>query len=142
MNFIDFACADPYVGPLFGAALDAGVEALENNAERLARDARLLLLARRHASAAMMGAMAIAELARISCLFELAARDEAPALGRAWRQLRSADHAFPWLIFQTAAIPVRDDELKRIVAAALRLSRGADCVEPGNWASPDDLLGR
>ncbi len=142
MDFIDFANAGSYTGPLSDEALDAGVAALEDNAARLAHDARLMLLARRHPTASMLGAMSITELARISSLFDLAARDEGKVLARAWRRLRGSDHAFPWLIFRDASFQVREDDLTRIVGSALRLVRGVDCVEPGAWASPGDVVDR
>ena len=142
MSLDHFARIDPYIGPLSIENAEAGIIALQLNATRLAHDSRLLLLARRNATAGMLAAMAIVELSRIPDILDLAVRDEGPRLKAAWRHLRGDRHPFPWAIFQSPALEIREDDLDAAVGLMMHVSQGVECVATGAWMSPDDLIGR
>ena len=52
--------------------IETGIKTMQATAIRMLRDARILFLARRYATSATLAAMAIAEIARIAALLELA----------------------------------------------------------------------
>jgi len=142
MNSTSSPHFDHYVGALSIETAEGGIDALQANATRLARDAKLLLHARRNSSAAMLGVMAIAELSRLPDLLDLATRDDGPSLKSAWRRFRGEGHPFPWVIFQAAAQKVGEDYLNTLIELMKHVGCRVECAIPGAWLSPDDLISR
>jgi AbiV family abortive infection protein len=142
MNSDPVSYPNPYLGSLSPRSAEEGIGALQANASRLARDAKLMLHARRNSTAALLGAMAITELSRIPRILDLATKDEGAALELAWRRVRAKSHPFPWMIFQSSLLNIREDYLNTVIGLMKQVGSQVECVDPGAWVAPDDLISR
>lgn len=132
----------PLEGELGLAAAETGIRALQDNAGRLAKDARLMFTARRYASAAMLAAMAIEELARIPALVDLAGRRSPEAIAEGWAAFRAQSHDYPWSLFQGADATCSADEINGMLGFVRGLGSRIECLGAGAWAEPMRLIGR
>ncbi len=133
---------EPYASTLSVDAARQGIELLQENAARLARDAKLLLNARRYPSAALMATMAIEELARLPILIDLAAAGRSEERSRLWCAFRGPASGYPWSVLQDATPPCSEEQLNVMLSFVRALGAAIDCLGAGTWASPQRLIGR
>ena len=131
-----------YQGELSQDGAADGIAALSENANRLARDARILFHARRYASAAMLAAMALAETARISWLLAVPAAVDGVGLRRAWRRFREAPSDFPWAMCHGGRPQMSDEATNRMIDFIREFGARVDCLNGGAWAQPERVVSR
>ncbi len=129
-----------FAGPLAADAAEAGILLLQANAQRLARDARLLFHAKRHASAALLAASALNELARIPLLMEMFAAGKNRRPERGWQDFRKARQDFPWAVFNPGKSKTELAALVNMLAFVRANGNAVDCLGPGNWMDPERLI--
>jgi AbiV family abortive infection protein len=141
-----------YMGPLSSAEIAEGMNAATRNAERLAKDARLLFDNERHAGALAMAILSIEESGKTHIFRELAlARDE-KELRECWRDYRSH-------IKKNVLWPLRDAVLKGarraqdflplvepnaehpyVLDKVKQVSIYTDCFKKGHWSIPEQIV--
>ncbi|HLY55274.1 MAG TPA: AbiV family abortive infection protein [Stellaceae bacterium] len=131
-----------YAGELSRDAAEAGIEALMANAGRLARDAKILLHARRFASASTLAAMALAEFARVSALLALPAATGPTQTKRAWRHFRDGAFDFPWSMCCAGRPALSDAETNAMISFIRAIGEQVECIGDGAWVEPEKMIGR
>jgi AbiV family abortive infection protein len=129
-----------FAGPLGPDAAEAGILLLQANAQRLARDARLLFHAKRYPSAAMLAASALNELARIPLLMEIFAAGKDRRLDRRWQDFRQPGPGFPWAVFHPGKSKSEFAAMDDALAFIRAIGNAIECVGPGNWLDPERLI--
>lgn len=143
-----------YRGPLTPAAAAAGINAAIKNAARLAADARLLLDAGRHPTAAALAALSIEETGKVSVIRGLALKRAPEQVRAEWRRYR--DHRSKngmWILPALAANGARymrdlastvdrEAEHTAVLNKVKQLGLYTDCYGDGNWSEPDLVVGR
>lgn len=142
MDSLGFSLPKRRESALSLAEIETGIETIQATAVRLLRDARLLLTARRYASAATLAAMALTELGRVAPLLELATAKSEHRIKTVWRQFRDADHPLPWALFEPAIGPSAEGEINNLVRMLRMAGSRSECIEPGVWVSGDQLVHR
>jgi hypothetical protein len=128
--------------PLTAEDAESGIEAVKENASRLARDARILLHARRFASAGLLAAMALVEFSRISALLALPSARGEQKTRQAWDRFHDAMPNFPWSLCHQGKPALSDDETSQMIALIGAIGERVDYIEPGAWTQPGKLVGR
>lgn len=113
---------------------------LQANAARLARDAKLLLESGRFPSAAMMAVMALEEISRVFHPIEILTAGSDRQRQQAWKTFRGIWHAFPWAVFARDERLMSDAELDAMLSFIRMLGRRSECIEPGIWIDPGELI--
>ena len=131
-----------YTGELSQDRVDAGIEALTANAARLSRDAKILLHARRYASASTLAAMALAEIARVSALLALPEASDGAETRRAWRHFRDGALDFPWSMCCTGKPALSDAETNAMISFIRSVGEQVECIGDGAWVEPEKVIGR
>jgi AbiV family abortive infection protein len=132
--------SNPFAGPLSAERAEAGILALKANAERLARDSRLLYDAQRYPSAATMAAAALNEIARLRVLMELIAARKDKQRRELWRCFRKSSHDYPWEAFYPDKPAADHATLSNALAFLTSMGDKVDCLGPGNWLEPERLI--
>jgi AbiV family abortive infection protein len=134
-----------FTGALSAADAIEGARLVRANARRLLDDAKLLLRADRHASAAMMAVMALDELSRFFHPLTIGGLRTPKQLAEAWRQFRGARRDFPWSALQRrpddpSDSSIADAQLDGMLSFIRDLGARADCVPPGAWVDPASMI--
>jgi AbiV family abortive infection protein len=135
----------PFKGRLSAGSAIKGVQLLQENAVRLTEDAKILLLAKRYPSAAMLAVMALDELSRFFHPLIFTALHTPKQLADGWKQFRCNRSSFPWSVFQRRIdwlVPgaMSDQELNDMLSFIRALGSRADYIEPGLWLDPKELI--
>jgi AbiV family abortive infection protein len=128
--------------PLTSAGAQAGIEAVRENAVRLARDARILLHARRYASAGLLAAMALVEFSRISALLALPLARGEQKTRLAWERFHEGVPNFPWSLCHRGKQALSDEQTNQMLALIGAIGERVDYIEPGAWTEPGKLVTR
>jgi AbiV family abortive infection protein len=141
-----------YSGQLSAEKVAEGMNAAIQNANRLARDARLLLDSGRNASAMALAILAIEEIGKTGILRGLAVSSDEAALKSGWRDYRShtKKNALWPLIFEIQSGALRASDFTRLLDAdaehpqlmenAKQICLYTDCVSDCNWSIPDKTV--
>lgn len=143
---------EPYTGPLTAAEIATGMNAARQNAERLAKDARLLFDSGRYPSALSLAILSIEESGKSHILRELAlARDESE-LRQSWRDYRShTKKNAHWLLLETFQKGARraqefrslfesDAEHPYVLDKVKQISIYTDSFKKGHWSIPEEII--
>jgi AbiV family abortive infection protein len=143
---------EQYAGPLSAAEIAAGMNAATQNAERLARDAKLLLDNERYASSLALSILSIEESGKCRVLRGLAlARDE-KELRESWREYRShVKKNQLWPLIETFLKGARraqdfrpllepDADHPYVLDKVKQISMYTDCYKKGRWAIPEQIV--
>ena len=130
----------PYKGALSSEAASQGIKVVQANAARLARDAKLLLESQRYASAAMVAVMALEEISRVAYPVEILTAGNGRRLADSWYRFRKGEHLFPWAILAHQERLLDDSELNAMLSFVKKLGLKAECIEPGLWIDPGELV--
>lgn len=143
---------DQYKGALTIDQITEGINAANSNAQRLLDDARQLLAAERHPSAASLAILAIEESGKASILRELAvARDESERR-EAWRGYRSHTRKnVSWLLPSLVRAGAHsledlwplfdpDSDHPFLLDQLKQLGFYTDCLGEAHWSSPADAI--
>jgi hypothetical protein len=134
------AAFQPFSGALSVANATKATQLLQTNAARLVKDAKLLLQAGRHASAAMLAAMALEEMARVFFPLELVTIDRDGRREDCWKRFRGPRHEFPWAVFHPKPDLGGEANLNDMLSFINTLGRRTDCIEPGIWLDPAEMI--
>jgi hypothetical protein len=129
-------------GPLSTEAAEQGIAALKENAQRLARDAKILLQARRYASAALLATIALVEFSRISALLALPSARPDGERRHAWDRFNDGVPEFPWSICHGGTPAMNDVQTNEMLSFVGAIGERVEHVEPGIWLQPSKIIGR
>ena len=138
----------PYRGALSAKDVADGINAAVRNARRLATDARILIDARRYASAAALAVLSMEESGKIPSLRSLALARTPVELASAWGEYRK--HRVKnaaWIASELAAkgaghltgfadAITREREHMDVADLTKHLSLYTDCYNKGHWSEP------
>jgi AbiV family abortive infection protein len=141
-----------YRGPLTAEQVAAGMSAAVRNARRLASDARILIDAKRYASAAALAALSIEESGKSSILRELAVADKPEVIKKGWQTYR--DHRSKngfWILPDLVRAGARKfDDLREVVERSgehtallnslKQIGLYTDCYGSAHWSEPDKVF--
>ena len=139
---------EPYVGVLTIAEIVEGMNAAEQNAVRLLRDAELLLSAERYPSATAVAILSIEESGKVTVLRDLSTAPDADEVKRVWRDFRSHTKKnrtwiFPELILKgvgTNSLYAKlfdpDSDHPALLDALKQVAIYTDCLAKRHWAKP------
>ena len=138
-------CSQPVAlatGALPENAAIEGLEALQDNARRLVRDAKIMLHARRYASAAHLAVEALGEFTRAPLLLELASTTDAHEAARLWTCFRQPVGQFPWAIFMegAAAEEGASVDFGLLLSFIDEIGLRAECAAGNVWLRPGNLI--
>lgn len=142
MKTVDLALPLCRERPLTLSEVESGIDKLQETAIRLLKDARLLLNARRHATAATLAAMAIAEMGRGAALLDLATAKTEQSVKAAWQRFREPDGHLPWSLLDPAISEKLEGWINNLVGLLRTAGSRTECIEPGAWVSGDKLIRR
>jgi AbiV family abortive infection protein len=143
---------DQYNGLLTPQQVATGMNLAEENAQRLQRDAALLLELGRKASAMALAILSIEESGKLHILRRLAAAPNPKFARQAWRLYRShTAKNVQWSMlnfvppdgkaklrdFRPMVQP--DSDLPHVLDQIKQLALYTDCLGEANWTSPSDL---
>ena len=141
-----------YAGPLSHAQVAAGMNAAIRNARRLADDAKLLLEAKRYASAMSLAALSVEESGKVSILRALALARNDEDVRRSWKEYRThTKKNVAWLLPELAAKGARSlDDLRPlfengaehpiILDQLKQINFYTDCLGSVQWSEPDQAI--
>jgi AbiV family abortive infection protein len=132
----------PFSGTISIADATRATNLIQDNAARLVEDAKLLLEAERYPTAAMLATMALEESSRVYFPLELVLSDHERRLEECWRKFRRDRHDFPWAILRRDDGLMNDAELNGMLSFIRTLGRRTECIEPGVWIDPQNLISR
>jgi len=142
----------PYIGPLTSSEIAAGMNAATQNAERLAKDARLLFENDRYASALSLAILSIEESGKNHILRELALARNEKELRDCWRDYRShTKKNVLWPIIETFLKGARraqdfrplvepNAEHPYVLDKMKQISIYTDCFKKGHWSIPEQII--
>lgn len=143
---------DRYVEALSAEEIAEGINAAIRNARRLASDAKILLEANRHPTAASVAALSIEEAGKVSILRRLATARDDKEVKSLWREYRShrAKNTM-WILPDLAAkgahslTPLRDavdkdGEHTAVLDAVKQIGLYTDCYGDCHWSVPSEVI--
>ena len=143
---------DAYKGRLTPAQISEGMNAARKNANRLVKDAFVLLGVRRFPSALALAILAIEEAGKVSILRRLAVAISDAEYAAIWKEYRShtsknAMWTFPCL-FAAGARTLEDfrplfspdAEHPYILDQLKQIAFYTDCLGNAHWSSPDEVI--
>ena len=143
---------DQYSGQLTASQIAQGINAARRNSARLANDAKLLLEAKRFASAASLAVLAIEEAGKSSILREIALARDDKELKAAWRSYRShTSKNQAWLFVELflkgarrlhdfAPLFSEESDHPYILDQVKQISFYTDCLGNAHWSCPDEII--
>jgi AbiV family abortive infection protein len=141
-----------YIGPLTSAEIAAGMNAATQNAERLAKDARLLLENEHYASSLALAVLSIEESGKTRILRELALACDEKELRECWREYRThTKKNMLWPLIETFLKGARraedfrpllepDAEHPYVLDKVKQISTYTDCYKKGHWSIPEQIV--
>jgi AbiV family abortive infection protein len=143
---------EQYTGPLNSAEIAAGMNAARQNAERLAKDARLLFENERYTSSLSLAILSIEESGKNHIFRELALARNEKELRECWRDYRShTKKNVLWPIIETFFKGARraddfrplvepDAEHPYVLDKVKQVSIYTDCFKKGHWSIPEQII--
>ncbi len=143
---------DRYVGALSAEEIAEGINAAIRNARRLASDAKILLEANRHPTAASVAALSIEETGKVSILRRLATARDDKKVKSLWREYRNhVAKNTSWILpdlFARGAINLTDvqdavdpeGEHAAILDAVKQIGLYTDCYGERHWSEPSEVV--
>src|SRR5581483_1935509 len=143
---------DQYKERLSPAEIADGINAAQRNAQRLAIDARILLQAGSHATAAAIAALSIEEAGKTSILRQLALAATPADIKATWRDYRShTSKSSAWILPQLVARGARklddffslfdpDSDHPDLLNQVKQIALYTDCYGERHWSEPTNVL--
>jgi len=141
-----------YSGPMSSAEIAEGMNAAKRNAERLAKDARLLFENERYTSATSLAILSIEESGKSQILRELALARNEKELRECWRDYRShTKKNVLWPLIETFIKGTRRAQDFRhllepgadhpyVLDKVKQVSIYTDCFKKGRWSIPEQII--
>ena len=143
---------DRYVGTLSASEISEGMNVAIRNARRLASDAKILLEASRHPTAASVATLSIEEAGKVSILRSLVTARDNKEIKSIWREYRShrAKNTM-WILPDLAAKGAhqlmhlgeavdKDGEHTAVLDAVKQIGFYTDCYGDRHWSMPSEVV--
>ena len=88
----------------------------------------------------MMAVTALEELSRVFHPIEILTAASDRQRQQAWRDFRGSRQAFPWAVFAQGERLMSDAELDAMLSFIRTLGRRTECIDPGIWIDPGELI--